>query len=52
MTVGYEAVVYSVTESQRQVELSIIITDPPSGGAVRPFTLSLNTNDVTAGIAT
>ena len=52
MTVGYEAMVYSVTESQRQVELSIIITDPPFGGAVRPFTLSLNTNDVTAGIAT
>ena len=50
MTVGYEAEVYTVTESQRMVELSIIITDPPSGGAVRPFTLSINTDDVTAGI--
>ena len=47
---GYEAEVYTVTESQRMVELSIIINDPPSGGAVRPLTLSLNTNDVSAGI--
>ena len=44
-TVGYEAEMYSATESQGVVELSIIITDPPTGGAPRPFTLSLSTGD-------
>ena len=32
------------------VELSVVIFDPPSGGAPRPFTLSINTEDGTAGI--
>ena len=31
------------------VELSVIILDPPSGGAPRPFTLSVNTEDGSAG---
>ena len=49
-TVGYEAEMYTATESQSVVELSIIITDPPTGGAPRPFTLSLSTGDNIAGI--
>ena len=32
------------------VELSVVIFDPPSGGAPRPFTLSINTEDGTAGM--
>ena len=32
------------------VELSVIIFDPPSGGAPRPFTLSFTTEDGTAGV--
>ena len=39
-----------VTESQRQVQLSVVITDPSSGGAPRPFTLLLNTHSNSAGI--
>ena len=46
---GYEAEMYTATESQSEVELSIIITDPPTGGAPRPFTLSLSTGDNIAG---
>ena len=52
VTVGFEAEVYTVTESQRQVEISVVITDPSSGGAPRPFTLLLNTADNTAGMLT
>ena len=48
-TVGYEAEMYTATESQSEVELSIIITDPPTGGAPRPFSLSLSTGDNIAG---
>ena len=48
-TVGYEAEMYTATESQSVIELSIIVTDPPTGGAPRPFTLSLSTGDNIAG---
>ena len=48
ITVGYEFTVYA--EGEGMVELSVIIFDPPSGGAPRPFTLSINTEDGTAGI--
>ena len=50
MTVGYGAEMYSATESQSEVELSIIITDPPTGGAPRPFSLSISTGDNIAGM--
>ena len=50
MNVGYETEMYTVTESQSVVELSIIVTDRPSRGALRPFTLSLSTGDNIAGI--
>ena len=47
---GYEAEMYTATESQSEVELSIIITDPPTGGAPRPFSLSISTGDNIAGM--
>ena len=50
ITVGYEFTVYTTSEGEGMVELSVIIFDPPSGGAPRPFTLSINTEDGTAGI--
>ena len=50
MTVGFEAEMYTVTESQELVELSISIIDPPSDGALRPFTLSLDTKNGSAGM--
>ena len=50
MTVGYEVEVYTVLESQRVVELSISVTNLPTGGALRPFALVVNTADSTASI--
>ena len=47
--VGFEVNVYISLESQGLVELSVVVTDPPSG-APRPFSLSLNTVDETAGV--
>ena len=47
---GFEAGVYTIRESRRRVELPIVITDPPSGGAPWPFTLLLNTYGNSAGI--
>ena len=49
MTVGFEAEVYTIRESRTRVELPIVITDPSSGGAPRPFTLLLNTHGNSAG---
>ena len=50
MTVGYEVEVYTAAESQEMVELSISVTNPPTGGALRPFALVVNTADSTASI--
>ena len=50
MTVGYEVEVYTAAESQGMVELSISVTNPPTGGALRPFALVVNTADSTASI--
>ena len=38
MNVSYDAEVYTATESQREVELYIVVTNPSAGGALRPFT--------------
>ena len=48
--VGYERTVYTTTEGQRFVTLCAIIYAPSSGVAPRPFTISYNTADDTAGI--
>ena len=45
---GYEKEIYTVTESEGAIELSIIVTKPQSG-APRSFILSLNTNDKSTG---
>ena len=45
---GYDAEVYTATESQREVELYIVVTNPSAGGALRPFTLVINTDHGTA----
>ena len=50
ITVGYEFTVYTTSEGEGMVELSVVIFDPPSGGAPRPFTLSINTENGTASI--
>ena len=52
VTVGYEFTVYTTSEGQGMVELSVIIVDPPTGGAPQPFTISVSTKDGSAGIIT
>ena len=46
--VGYEFTQYVTSEGQGAVDLSIFIFTPPTGGAPRPFTLSVSTEDGTA----
>ena len=46
--VGYEKTVYTTPEGDVEVELCVIIYQPPSGGAPRPFTISYSTEDDTA----
>ena len=54
--VSYEFTVYTTSEGEGMVELSVVVFDSASGGALRPggaprsFTLSINTEDGTAGI--
>ena len=50
ITVGFSATLYTTSEDQGSVEISIIISEPTSGGAPRPFSLSLTTQDNTAGV--
>ena len=50
ITVGFSATLYTTSEDQGSVEISIIISEPSSGGAPRPFSLSLSTQNNTAGI--
>ena len=48
--VGYEFTMYHTSERNGSVDLSIIVFDPPSGGAPRPFSLSVSSHGATAGI--
>ena len=48
--VGYEFTQYVTSEGQGAVDLSIIIFDPYTGRAPRPFTLSVSTEHGTASI--
>ena len=50
LSVGYEITTHQTSESIGFVRLSITVFDPPSGGAQRPFTLSVSIRDGTAGI--
>ena len=48
ITVGFGASVYTTTESEGTVDVRIVVMDP-SGGTPRPFSLSVTTQDNTAG---
>ena len=48
-TVGYELTVYTTSEGDGHVEMCAVVFDPPSGGAPRSFTLTVTTEDGTAG---
>ena len=47
--VGYDPTVYVTSESEGYVVLNVRIFEPTSGGAPRPFTLSVSTQEGTAG---
>ena len=47
--VGYDPTVYVTSESEGFVVLNIRIFEPTSGGAPGPFTLSVSTQEGTAG---
>ena len=51
ITVGYEFTTYTTSEGQGSVELSIIVSNFPTVGAPRPFTLSVSTENGSAGMA-
>ena len=42
IVVGFESTAYTTSESEGMVELSVVVTDPPMGGAPRPFSLSVS----------
>ena len=48
--VGYNPTVYTTSESEGMVELNIFVFSHPVDGTPRPFTLSVNTLDGTAGM--
>ena len=49
--VGYDPTAYTTIEGEGMVELSISVFSHPVTGAPRPFTLSVSTQDGTAGMA-
>ena len=48
--VGYDPITYRVNENQGSVKLTIRIFSPTPGGAPRPFTLHVTTQDDTASM--
>ena len=46
---GYEPTTYTTSEAEGRVELNIVVFSP-LGGAPRPFTLSVTTEDNLAGV--
>ena len=48
ISVGYETTLYTIPEEDIMVELCVVIFDPPTGGAPRPFVLSYATADGSA----
>ena len=48
--VGYDPTVYTTSEGEGMVELNIFVFSHPVTGTPRPFTLSVTTQDGTAGI--
>ena len=50
ITVGYELATYTTSERQGSLELSITVFNFPTDGTPRPFTLSVSTEDGSAGM--
>ena len=48
ITVGYEMTLYTTPEGDTEVELCVVIYEPPSGETPRSFVLSYSTADGTA----
>ena len=48
ITVGYEFTSYTTSEGEGSVEICAIISQPPTGGALRAFVVSASTADGTA----
>ena len=48
--VGYDPTVYTTSEGEGMVELNMFVFSHPVTGAPQPFTLSVTTEDGTAGI--
>ena len=48
--VGYHPTVYTTSEGEGMVELNIFVFIHPVAGAPRPFSLSVTTQDGTAGV--
>ena len=48
--VGYDPTVYTTSESEGIVELNIFVFSHPADGTPRPFNLSVNTLDGSAGV--
>ena len=49
IVVGYRPTLYTTSEGQGFVDLTVVIFEPSTGGAPRDFVLSINTQDGTAG---
>ena len=47
--VGYDPTLYTTSEGEGMVELNIFVFSHPVTGTPRPFNLSVNTQDGTAG---
>ena len=45
MVIGFSSVKYTTTESEEVVEVCVDVLNPPSGGALEPFTVSLLTDE-------
>ena len=50
ITVGYELATYTTSEGEGSLELSITVFNFPTDGTPRPFTLSVSTEDGSAGM--
>ena len=49
IVVGYNQTFYTTTEGNVSVTICVVIFEPQTGGSPRPFTLSYNTENYTAG---
>ena len=50
ITVGYELATYTTSEGEGTLELAITVFNFPTNGTPQPFTLSVSTEDGSAGM--